>query len=172
MQGTVLPENFKSIFIYPPSWGPMRVRSTCRAQRQLMALAIAPLDGQEPVHRLCRTTSHLGHPSPPRIAGFKQHGDEPHEHLLALEPGLDRRNGRHTPLKAQDKVMFRADRQAIDADRQRAIPDDEAAGAVGQITNLNIGALCMVASCASKPGSIGHQGEQNDQHHGQVDDFA
>jgi hypothetical protein len=43
-----------------------------------------------------------------------------------------------TPLKAQDKVMFRADRQAIDADRQRAIPDDEAAGAVGQITNLNI----------------------------------
>ena len=44
--------------------------------------------------------------------------------------------------------MFRADRQAIDADRQRAIPDDEAAGAVGRITNLNIGALCMVASCA------------------------
>ena len=37
--------------------------------------------------------------------------------------------------------MFRADRQAIDdADRQRAILDDEAAGA-GQITNLNIGPL-------------------------------
>ena len=79
-------------------------------------------------------------PRHPASLASKQHGMSPMNISLPSSQALTGVMAGTHPLKAQDKVMFRADRQAIDADRQRAIPDDEAAGAVGQITNLNIGA--------------------------------
>ncbi|MNR37473.1 hypothetical protein D3C85_1554910 [compost metagenome] len=138
----------------------------------MLALAIAPLDIEQPLHGICGATSYLSGPLPAPLLRLELHRDDPHEHGPALQPGLDGGDGGGAPLKAQHKVMFRADRQAVYAGRQGLVTDQKGTTAVGQITNLIICSRRLTARRARKPGPIGHQGKQNGQHYGQVHDFA
>mgnify|MGYP000031037385 CR=1 FL=1 len=173
MQGTDLPEKFKSNFTYPPSWATnVSLLSGGNSQCQLLALAIAPLDIEQPLHGLSGATPHLSGPLPAPLLRLELHGNASHEHGSALQPGLDGGDGGRTSLKTQHKVMFRADRQAVYAGRQGLIADEKGTTAVGQITNLIICCPRLPARRARKPGPIGHQGEQNGQNDRQVHDFA